>query len=122
MLRAGEDCAYRVDNDVQMKVIFHAVESILMEPEKQFSIKQLSREMGTNTNKLKTDFKKYFDLPVFGFVNRARMELARQMLSETNTPIREISQSVGYFYPQNFTKAFKKETGMAPKEFRKLSA
>jgi AraC-like DNA-binding protein len=99
----------------------YAGEVILMEPDQEYSIKKLARELLMNPSKLKKDFKKHFDITVYSFLTRARMELARQMLLETNTPISEISASVGYFHPGNFTKAFKKQTGVAPTTFRRLS-
>ncbi len=47
------------------------------------------------------------------------IEAAKQMLSATNKPINEISEWLGFKYPQHFTRLFKHESGMSPRDYRK---
>ena len=46
------------------------------------------------------------------------MNRAKELLKTTNLRISEISDALGYDYYFNFTKLFKKEVGMTPKEYR----
>lgn len=58
------------------------------------------------------------------FLTNKRIELAKQLLSErktSNYSIKEIAESCGFFDQLYFSRVFKKETGIAPKDF-KLSA
>jgi AraC-like DNA-binding protein len=49
------------------------------------------------------------------------MEHACELLSETEMPINEIAQRVGYYSDQVFRRAFKRFHGVTPNEFRALS-
>lgn len=47
------------------------------------------------------------------------IEAAKQLLMATDKPINEISEWLGFKYPQHFTRLFKHEAGMSPRDFRK---
>ena len=47
------------------------------------------------------------------------IEAAKQLLAATNKPINEISEWLGFKYPQHFTRLFKNEAGMSPRNYRK---
>lgn len=46
------------------------------------------------------------------------METAKDMLVEPGRNISEIAYSLGYQYPQYFSRAFKKTVGCTPNEYR----
>lgn len=46
------------------------------------------------------------------------LKLAKHRLLSTNDTVAEISYSLGFEYPQYFSRMFKNNTGMTPKEFR----
>ncbi|SDO34717.1 two-component system, response regulator YesN [Paenibacillus sp. yr247] len=48
-----------------------------------------------------------------------RMEKAKQLLSNTDLKITEISGMIGYDLPNYFAKLFKQTTGLSPKDYRK---
>lgn len=50
--------------------------------------------------------------------DRARYELAVQLLTATNFPVSEISRRLGYDEPASFTVAFRRWSGMLPSHFR----
>ena len=55
------------------------------------------------------------------FLTTKRIELAKQLLSERKTSkysIKEISESCGFFDQLYFSRIFKKETGIAPKDYK----
>lgn len=64
----------------------------------------IKRETGVN-------IKKYIQYKV--------IEVAKQMLAANDRPINEIAEWLGFKYPQHFTRLFKHETGMSPRDFRK---
>lgn len=47
-----------------------------------------------------------------------RMKRAKELLHETDLPIRHVGFSVGYNDPLAFSKVFKQETGFSPSEYR----
>jgi len=47
-----------------------------------------------------------------------RIKLARQLLSQTQTPIAEIAVDLGYQHLSNFSRAFKRKSGLSPLSYR----
>ena len=52
------------------------------------------------------------------YIQQRTMNVAKELLTQTGKSISEISYSLGYQYPQYFSRAFKKAMGMTPKEYR----
>ena len=52
-------------------------------------------------------------------VTEVRISLAKRYLHETDLSIQEMAYSLGYAHVQNFYRAFGKETGITPEEFRR---
>ncbi len=54
------------------------------------------------------------------FISEKRLEKSRQLLSETNLSIKEITAEVGYNDQNYFSRIFKSKYGLSPKEYRKV--
>ncbi|MDO4179891.1 MAG: AraC family transcriptional regulator [Bacteroidales bacterium] len=52
------------------------------------------------------------------YVQQKTMDTAKTLLSDSDKTISEIAYYLGYQYPQYFSRAFKKWTGMTPNEYR----
>lgn len=52
------------------------------------------------------------------YVLQKTMETAKEMLAQTGMSISEIAYSLGYQYPQHFSRAFKKVAGCTPNDYR----
>lgn len=83
------------------------------------SIRQLSRRVAINENKLKNGFKKYFSAGLFEWLMERKMQHAKQLVLTTNKPIKEISSLVGYPRTTNFITAFRRRFGMTPGSLRR---
>ena len=55
-------------------------------------------------------------------VDKTRYKRALKLINDTSIPITEIAFSLGYEFPENFTRAFRKQTGVSPSEYRKMKA
>lgn len=86
----------------------------------QYSIHQLSRQIGLNDFVLKKEFKVLFGKTIFEYATELRMEKAKQLLLHSKKPIYEISELVGYKNSTHFTAAFKKIEGITPKKYRDI--
>ena len=82
-------------------------------------IVELARLVGVNDHKLKNGFKEEFNQTPFGCLFEHRMNLAQQLLLDTDKTILEISFLCGYDYASHFTTAFKRRFGVSPSTFRK---
>ncbi|MEM9830281.1 MAG: AraC family transcriptional regulator [Bacteroidota bacterium] len=82
------------------------------------SLSDLTKMVCTNEFTLKKGFKELFGTTVFGLVEIVRMEHAKKMLVDQRFTVREVSELVGYKYPQHFSYAFKKYFGNNPSRFK----
>lgn len=83
------------------------------------TIRQLAKQAGINEFKLKVGFSQYFKTGVFECFQRARMYKAKQLLLQTNKPIKEICTMAGYPRMTNFITAFRKFFGKTPGSLRR---
>lgn len=54
------------------------------------------------------------------YIQQKTMNMAKELLTESDKSISEIAYTLGYQYPQYFSRAFKKIEGCTPNEFRAL--
>lgn len=83
------------------------------------SLTKLALEVGTNLCTLKKAFKKEFNTTIFNYITEKRMEQAILLLQQTDIPIQEVAQKVGYAYHTHFSSAFKRRFGITPSAFCK---
>ncbi len=104
--------------DTVSKKIYQCQHIISTNLSHHYSITELSRELGMNDFILKKEFKRVFGKTIFEYTSELRMQKAKDLLNNTQQPIYEISESVGYKNATHFTVAFKKHEGITPKQFR----
>ena len=63
-------------------------------------------------------FHKYSDRNLAAYIRNLRIQKAQRLLLSTTLPISEVAVQVGYSSSTYFTKAFIKETGVKPSEYR----
>ena len=64
-------------------------------------------------------FKKAYGITPYQYILKRKLKDSKTMLANTNYTIKEISDFLHFEDPHSFTQFFKKQTGMAPSEFRK---
>ena len=86
----------------------------------RITIESLSRQYLINPTTLKEVFKSVYGTSIAAHIKEHRMELAAQLLLETDLHLAEIGQQVGYESQSKFTSAFKAYYQMLPTEYRKI--
>ncbi|WP_233455137.1 helix-turn-helix transcriptional regulator [Paenibacillus elgii] len=81
------------------------------------SLLALSRKISLNDYKLKIGFKEVFEMTVFEFVRRQRMEKARVLLENGSLNVSQAASLVGYNNFSHFSALFKKTYGMNPSNY-----
>lgn len=71
--------------------------------------------------KLKYTFKNVYKCTIFEYITNKRMSHAEHLLANTDLSINQISQIIGYKKASSFSETFRKNTGILPSEYRKLS-
>lgn len=87
--------------------------------DKTYTLDELAHKAGMNKTKLTKGFKQVTGAPLYNFQLHARLEKANRLLLTTQLPISAIGTEIGYFGVDGFSKAFKKQYGLSPSDFRK---
>lgn len=82
------------------------------------SLNDLSRKIGLNTFKLKKEFKDYFGLPVFKYLQNERLTKANDLIRTKQASIQEAAWNVGYDSLSSFSNAFEKRFGYRPSQVK----
>ena len=82
------------------------------------SLTELSKEIGMNTFKLKKNFKEFFGVPVFKYLQNERLTLAHKMIRNQEATVQEASWHVGYDSLSSFSNAFEKKFGYRPSQIK----
>lgn len=82
------------------------------------TILALSRRIGMNDYKLKRGFREIYDITIFGYVRKLRMEKARALLELGHLNVTEVAMETGYSCLGHFAAAFKKRFGVLPSQYR----
>lgn len=80
---------------------------------------ELAKEAGLNRNKLYYGFKAICGSTISEFVQNLRLDEGHRLLLDTNIPIINIADQVGFNHQCNFSTAIKKRYGMSPSQIRK---
>lgn len=82
------------------------------------SLTDLSEELHLNYSYLSSYFKQRTNENLTSFINRVRTDKAKELLTNAELSISEISRMTGFSEHNYFSKVFKKMTGMTPVEYR----
>lgn len=83
------------------------------------SIKELSRMVGLNQQKVVTGFKQMTGFTVYGHLKNLRMERALELLQDGDMTVSQIAEAVGYHGDGHFQKAFASVFGATPSKVRR---
>ena len=84
----------------------------------QETLEKISKMSGT---KLKNLFKEKYRQSITEYTQRKRMNVAETLLLNTELPIKEIAESVGYTSHSKFSIYYKRYKGKLPSEVRNLA-
>ena len=80
---------------------------------------KLAERYGFVPSYLSTIFKSYYDMTPMDYVNYKKMEEAKHLLVHSRMKVKDVANYLGYQDSLYFSKVFKKETGVSPKEYIK---
>lgn len=101
------------------KYVSKALQRLHQRPEKSWSLEILATEVGLSRAAFAKRFKSLVGQPMFDYLTQLRMQQACQLLADTNLPLYEIANRVGYESDLAFTRTFKKRLGKTPTLYRK---
>lgn len=87
---------------------------------RKITIEELTKAFNLNRNKLYQVFHEATGVTLITYLVKLRIKMAAILLQETSLSIAEIMAQVGYSDLTHFGRAFKKEIGHPPSEYRLL--
>ncbi len=88
--------------------------------EQELNLKQLARNVYLSVPAFLCGFRKHFGMSPIQFQLSCRMERARYLLQNRDLGVKEVGAQCGYDDLFQFSRMFRRKTGMSPSEFRKL--
>lgn len=82
------------------------------------SMQEVAEDMGYSDTYFSKLFKQYFNQNFTAYLTEYRIKKAKELLTDTNNSIKDISRMVGYEDSNYFAKIFKRIVGEIPSKFR----
>ena len=101
--------------EARLKTLLHEIQA---HPENDISIDDLAQRAGMAPTHFITRFRMLAGLPPRQFLLACRMDAARELLAQTDTPITDIAMRLGFCSSQHFANLFKRHTGITPRACR----
>ena len=86
--------------------------------EKSVGLEDCARELHISSSYISRMFKKYTKVSFITYLNELKIKKAMELLKDTDLPVKDIAQRVGYNNLNYFYKNFKAITGTTPKIFK----
>jgi AraC-like DNA-binding protein len=82
------------------------------------SIMEIAEAMGVSTGHLSRSYKKDTGETLLNYINTKRIEKAKSLLADTDIPLHEVVQEIGYLDVSSFHRKFKSTVGCTPGMYR----
>lgn len=90
------------------------------DPARSWTLEELAQAAGTSRTVLAARFTRYLGEPPLAYLARWRLQLAARLLETTNQKILKVAFDVGYASEAAFNRAFKRQFGLPPGQYRRL--
>jgi len=116
----GQNCEnyYKSLEEKEIDLILEISEYIESNLGELPTIEEIASKSFVAENKLQKLFKSYYGCSVHDFIRNKRLDLARDLLENSNLSISEISDNLGIRSKSYFSKIFKERYGVTPSEYR----
>jgi AraC-like DNA-binding protein len=92
------------------------------DPARSWTVSDLAREVNVSRSVLAERFTELMDMAPMQYLKRWRLLLAARLLSNGNSALARIAETIGYESQAAFSRAFKSEFGMSPGVWRHAMA
>lgn len=101
--------------------IYSLRREIMTQPQLNWNIPDISRELGISKTHLQRLYKELFSTSIKDDIILSRMNRAMQLLARTDLRVQEIAEQCGYKNENHFMRQFKEKNGMTALQYRKNS-
>ncbi len=97
------------------------IEYVRINTNKNITVSDIAKKFGFSRSYLSHKFKKTFGIDLKAFIMKCKLEEAKFLLKYSNKSISEISSYLCFSNQSHFQRAFKKQYGVTPHNYRKTS-
>ena len=108
-----ELCGLHIDDYNRLMLIKKHLLNSLTE---NINVEAIANEFAISVSKLNRDFKALFDMTIYKFYTRAKMDEAYRRLQTGNYSVAEVGYDLGYSSLPKFSEMFKKVKGINPSD------
>jgi len=105
-----------VVSSTRMEVI-KAQQFVIQHVREKITLEEMANHLNLNSSYFSRLFKRETNQNFIEYVNRVKLEKAKELLQQSNKPVEEISDYLGYANKSYFIKLFKREMGIKPSEY-----
>ena len=105
-----------MDTDARIARVREAMHQRLAE---RWRIDRLAALAGLSPSRFAHRFRELVGLSPLQYLQRLRLDRARDLFESTSNPIAEVMRSVGYADASHFSKEFRRRFGAGPREYRR---
>ncbi|MEN6314849.1 MAG: PocR ligand-binding domain-containing protein [Clostridiaceae bacterium] len=112
------DCVFNLADVRHKDTIYKALDYIKRNFSKRITLEEVAGQVYLNPSYFSKIFKSEMNTTFVSYVNKIRINAAKNLLSDISIPLTDISCMVGFEDQSYFTKVFKKATGVTPGKYR----
>lgn len=86
---------------------------------RSIQLRDVAKHVGVSPSTLKNRFRAALGRTVHAELQRLRLDRAKQLLADTDLPLKQVAAQTGFRYIQYLTRVFRQHVGQTPGEYRK---
>ena len=99
-----------------VEIMLAIIDKEYMNP--NLNVDEVASRLGLSTNYVRILFKETTNSSLSEYLNQVRFEKAKNILLETDIPVKKVCEKIGICNVNYFYTAFKKYSGFTPTQFR----
>jgi len=100
--------------------VVRVLNTIAADPARDWRTSELARVAGLSQTRLRVHFRKALGETLHACLQRTRLNLARELLSDPQLRVKEVAERMHFTNEYYFSTFFRRETGHTPSEYRLL--
>lgn len=102
----------------QKQIYYDIMDYVKTNISRNIKISEIAAAFGYNEKYISHRFVEICGIPLKQYILKTKIEQANYLLTDTNKSITEIAKELGYSDSHNFSRTYKKVTGLSPSEYR----
>lgn len=102
----------------QKQIYYDIMDYIKTNISRNIKISEITATFGYNEKYISHRFAEVCGIPLKQYILKTKVDRANYMLTDTNKSVKEIAKDLGFPDSHNFSRTYKKITGLSPSEYR----